>query len=72
MIFRVAHSDTSDDSQCKGKTFFSIPMASVMFLYFSVQEEGIFEQTNASVICVHFSQLVDHLCNIGMHLITLP
>ena len=24
-----------------------------------------------SVINVHFSQLVDHCCNIGMHLITL-
>jgi len=29
--------------------FFRIPMASVMFLHFSVQEEGILEQTNPSV-----------------------
>ena len=37
-------------------------MGSVMFLYFSTQEEDILEHTTvmASVICVHFIQLVDH------------
>ena len=37
-------------------------MASVMCLHFSMQEEDIIEHTivMASVICVQFSQLVDH------------
>ena len=35
-------------------------MASVICLHFSMQEENIVEHTKASVICVHFCQLVDH------------
>ena len=38
----------------------SILMASVMCLYFGIEEEDILEHTNANVVCVHFSQLVDH------------
>jgi hypothetical protein len=54
-------------------------MASVMGLYFRMEEEDILEHINGSVICVHFSQLVNRIssvypyasCNIGMHLKTL-
>ena len=37
-----------------------MPMAIVMGLHFSMQEEDIFEHIYAKCISVHFSQLVDH------------
>ena len=37
----------------------------------SMQEEVFLSILMASVICVHFSEFVDHLCSIGMHFITL-
>ena len=47
---------------CKGKIFWSLPMASVMQLHFSIQEEEyILEHSNDKC----------QLCNIGNHLITL-
>ena len=47
-------------------------MASAMCLCFSMQEEDVLELLMPSVICVHFSQLVDHcIAYIGMHHITL-
>ena len=42
-----------------------------MCLHFSMQEEDILEVLLPSVICVHFSLLVDHLYRIGIHRITL-
>ena len=38
----------------------SVLMASVTCLYFSMQEEIFLNILMPSVICVHFSQLVDH------------
>jgi hypothetical protein len=35
-------------------------MASVMCLHFNLQEEILLRILMASVICVHFTQLVDH------------
>ena len=46
-------------------------MANVMCLLLSMLEEDILEQLMPSVICGHCSQLVGHLCNKGIHLITL-
>ena len=44
-------------------------MASVKCIHFSKQEKDMLSILMPSVICVHFSQLVD-CCNIGIHLIT--
>jgi hypothetical protein len=37
-------------------------------LTLSMQEEDSLEQLQPSVICGPYSQLVGHLCNIGIHL----
>ena len=48
-------------------------MLGVMCSHVSMKEEEVPEHMNAktSVTYVHFRQLVDHCCNVGMHLITL-
>ena len=44
-------------------------MASVMCLYFRVQEEDILEHTNGKCHLCKFSSTCRPLCNIGMHII---
>lgn len=45
-----------------GEDVLSIPMASIMCIYFSMQEEGVLEHTMvlSGINTIHFSQLVDH------------
>ena len=51
MTFSVAHWDTWDHVfcilVCKGKILLRIVMPSVIYLHFSMQEEGILEHSNA-------------------------
>ena len=45
----------------QGEDILNVLMASVLCLYFSMQEDDILEHSvMASVICLHFSQLSDH------------
>ena len=49
----------------------SIPMASVMCLHFSMQEEDILEHTNAKDQLCSLYSTCRPLCDIGIHRITL-
>ena len=55
LIFNVAHWDTSYDS----------------FANLVCKEKVRLSVLMLSVICLLFSQLVDQLCNTGIHLVTL-
>ena len=83
MIFRVAYWDIVDDSLSvyyeRGKYFWAY-WWQVSWVYILVWKRKIFLSIlMVSVICVHFSQLINRmssvspcaLCNIGMHFKTL-
>ena len=70
MIFRVAHWDILHDilvSSMQGEEFFSVLMASVMYLNFNMQEEDILdEHTNGKCHLRMLSSTCKPLCNIGI------
>ena len=57
---------------CKGKILLSTLMASVMCMHFSMQEEHILEHINAKCYLCTLQSTCRPLCNMGIHLVTLP
>ena len=42
-----------------------------VFTFLYARGKTVLSILMASVICIYSDQLVDHLCNIGMHLVTI-